>query len=319
MTVELWYGTRPKNPGEQNVLIELFDFLKHRDQHYIMMCDFRARRGNEIDLVILKKDGIFLAELKHCWNPVIGDREGGWKSIEQDGSERTFRNPFKQVMSCSHNWREWFEGNLDQILESAPDSSDTKPYWPFLYIVFYPDLHSDSKIDIEDHPVLAMGLEKFRTVLPIRSDSRYCFETQGMRKIPELLKLTRWYIDPPRSGRDTIPLDAGDIQPPVVRMLVPRHQSPMLKAFHIERDEIIIGRDPNTDLAINNESMTRKHAKICCFDGRWTVTDLNSLNGTFVSYNGDLGTERKVEGTNALKNGSIVRFGEISYTVILDE
>ena len=47
--------------------------------------------------------------------------------------------------------------------------------------------------------------------------------------------------------------------------------------------------------------------------------DLGSTNGTCVSFGGDPGMERAIEDQNALKNGSIVRFGKASYTVLLSE
>jgi pSer/pThr/pTyr-binding forkhead associated (FHA) protein len=133
-----------------------------------------------------------------------------------------------------------------------------------------------------------------------------------------MLKLTQWHIDPPAQSPVTIPL-AGDVHPPIVRMLVPRNTDPPLKVFHIERGLVTVGRDPQCDLPINDESISRKHAEISKAEGRWVVKDLDSKNGTFVSFNGDPHTERRIESINALKNGSIVRFGQVSFTIILED
>ena len=318
MTVELWYGEKPTNPGEQNVLVELYDFLKSKQEHYVLMCNFRTSRGNEIDLMLIKRNAIFLVEVKHFWNKVVGDREGKWRCIEPDGNEFEFGNPYKQIMSRDYNWQAWCERNQAEIVKVTEQERDLIQYRPDKYIVFYPDIPAESEIDIGDHPVQAIGLEKFRTSLPIRTVTGLNFTKKELQAIPRLLKLTQWHIDPPPSGRDTIKLD-GDIQPPVVRMLVPRNPDPILRVFHIERGLVTMGRDSGCDLVVNHDSISRKHAEISRVDNYWAVKDLKSLNGTFVSFNGDPEMERRVDGVNALRNGSIVRFGEISYTVILDE
>ncbi len=319
MTVELWYGNKPKNSGEQDVLVELYDFLKSKKEHYVMMCNFCAGEGHETDLVIIKREGIFLVEVKKYWEKVVGGKnEKEWKSVLSDGEELTFTNPYKQVIQCSYDWTGWCEQKQEDLDSISGRKRNWNRYRPLLYAVFYPTLHPDSEIDIGDHPVQAVGLEKFRTALPIRTVTGLNFTKKELQTIPRLLKLTQWHIEPPPGGRDTMKLE-GDIQPPLSRMLAPRVADPILKVFHIERGLVSIGRDPQCDLTINHPSISRKHAEISRVDNYWAIKDLESLNGTFVSFNGDLDTERQVEGTNAIRNGSIVRFGEISYTVILDE
>lgn len=320
MTVELWYGKKPTNPGEQNVLIELYDFLKSRREYYVLMCVFHSGVGNETDLVILKQDAIFMVELKHYWDRVEGGKDGKWKYVREDGKEGSFDNPYQQVRQCSFDWQKWYQDHQDELEQVSGQQRPPELYRPLEYVVFYPDLHPDSDIQIGDHPVQAMGLGKFRTALLIRSLTGLKFSRQEMQSIPRLQKLTQWHIDPPKDGYKTVKLE-GDIQPPVVRMLVPRNPDPAIRVFHITSGLVTIGRDLKYDISINHDSISRKHAEISRGDNHWVVKDLNSLNGTFVSYNGDPEMVRRVPAneSNALKNGSIVCFGEISYTVILDE
>ena len=49
MSVEIWYGSKPENVSEQNVLIDLYDFLQSQSEHYIV-ANFHAGHGHEIDL-----------------------------------------------------------------------------------------------------------------------------------------------------------------------------------------------------------------------------------------------------------------------------
>lgn len=46
--------------------------------------------------------------------------------------------------------------------------------------------------------------------------------------------------------------------------------------------EIVLGRDPAGDVRVDHESVSRRHARIRHHDGRWTILDLGSKNGTRV-------------------------------------
>ena len=107
--------------------------------------------------------------------------------------------------------------------------------------------------------------------------------------------------------------------PAALSRFIPMHSTFSQPVFHLEKEVITVGRGPDSDLIINDESVSREHAEIRRFADQWIVRDLGSLNGTFVSYSGDPQLERRIERENALKNGSIVRFGQASYTILLNE
>ena len=319
MTVELWYGSKPANPGEQNVLIDLYNFLQPRPEHSVLMSNFHAGRSHEIDLVVLKRDALFVVELKHFWDKLVGSKEGTWAFVRPNDRRRSFRNPYKQVRGSSFGWQDWCREHKDEVEGISGRSRDLRCFEPLEYIVVYPDLHPESELDIGEHPVQAVGFPKFRTTLVIRTAPRFDFTRDELQAIPGLLRLTRWHIEPPVEGDLTVRLDADDFEPPVVRMLVARGHEFSQPTFHLEEETITIGRDPNSDLPIHDESVSRQHAEIRRHDNRWIVRDLGSLNGTFVSYSGDPQLERRIEQENALKNGSIVRFGQASYIFLLHE
>jgi predicted component of type VI protein secretion system len=73
--------------------------------------------------------------------------------------------------------------------------------------------------------------------------------------------------------------------------------------FPLEGDQIIIGRDAASNVAINDAEVSRRHASLMFQGGKYVIEDLGSTNGTFV--NG----QRLVSST-VLKSGDVVSLGE---------
>jgi len=64
----------------------------------------------------------------------------------------------------------------------------------------------------------------------------------------------------------------------------------VLKEYLIDHNEVIIGRDPGSDIQIDNIGVSREHARITKEHSRITkgpgdyfVEDMGSINGTFVN------------------------------------
>jgi len=75
------------------------------------------------------------------------------------------------------------------------------------------------------------------------------------------------------------------------------------KIYPLEAPEIIIGRDANNGVAINDAEVSRKHAKLSLHGSAYVIQDLGSTNGSFV--NG-----QRVTTTQVLNPGDTVSFGE---------
>ena len=75
------------------------------------------------------------------------------------------------------------------------------------------------------------------------------------------------------------------------------------KIYPLEAPEIIVGRDANNTVAINDSEVSRKHAKLSLHGSAYVIQDLGSTNGTFV--NG-----KRVTSTQVLNAGDTVSFGE---------
>ncbi len=59
--------------------------------------------------------------------------------------------------------------------------------------------------------------------------------------------------------------------------------TPQGHRFFLTQKEMIIGRDPNADICVADQSISRKHSKITKKEKKVQLTDLGSSNGTFVN------------------------------------
>jgi pSer/pThr/pTyr-binding forkhead associated (FHA) protein len=70
--------------------------------------------------------------------------------------------------------------------------------------------------------------------------------------------------------------------------------------------EITIGRAENSDLVIDDEFASTRHARLLKVDGAWVVEDLGSTNGTYLDG-------LKISSPVPLRLGSEVRIGKTAF------
>lgn len=75
------------------------------------------------------------------------------------------------------------------------------------------------------------------------------------------------------------------------------------KSFDLIKDESVIGRDPNSDIVIDDIEVSRNHFTITKKGNTFQIEDRNSTNGTFL--NG-----KKLKKLTTIKNGDLISIGE---------
>ncbi len=75
------------------------------------------------------------------------------------------------------------------------------------------------------------------------------------------------------------------------------------KIYPIMKSELAIGRDPKSDILINDAEISRHHAVIKATQDGYTIEDLGSTNGTII--NG-----QRVTGPHLLQPGEMINLGE---------
>jgi hypothetical protein len=53
--------------------------------------------------------------------------------------------------------------------------------------------------------------------------------------------------------------------------------------FSLDKQTLILGRDPRNDISIDHPQVSRRHARITLQEDVWVIEDLESMNGTFVN------------------------------------
>lgn len=53
--------------------------------------------------------------------------------------------------------------------------------------------------------------------------------------------------------------------------------------FYIDRPELTVGRDPESDIFLNDVTVSRRHAVLRMREGDVSIEDAGSLNGTYVN------------------------------------
>ncbi len=71
----------------------------------------------------------------------------------------------------------------------------------------------------------------------------------------------------------------------------------------LEADELWVGRLPDMDIAIDTESVSRRHARVLRLADGWYVEDMGSTNGSFVN-------DVRLEQPRRLTDGDQLRFGD---------
>jgi hypothetical protein len=108
----------------------------------------------------------------------------------------------------------------------------------------------------------------------------------------------------PVASRRTV-LVADKRKPPVVGWFVVLTGEQKGEDFRIREGQNTIGSAPDADIVIHDSAISGKHASLRYKDEKFTITDLDSTNGTFLNDRSDAIAREE------LKENDIVRIGEV--------
>src|SRR5262245_14000249 len=107
---------------------------------------------------------------------------------------------------------------------------------------------------------------------------------------------------------DVMPSRAAGALPPGMALLVVRRGPNAGARFLLERDVTTSGRHPDSDIFLDDVTVSRRHAEFHRAISGFTVRDVGSLNGTYVN-------RERVESAT-LSNGDEVQIGKFRLVFI---
>ena len=108
------------------------------------------------------------------------------------------------------------------------------------------------------------------------------------------------FIPEPGEATDDMSVEFGDM-PPGVGILVVKRGPNIGSRFALEKDVVLAGRHPDSDIFLDDVTVSRRHAEIARAEGGYVVRDAGSLNGTYLN-------RQRVE-SSPLANGDELQIG----------
>jgi len=90
------------------------------------------------------------------------------------------------------------------------------------------------------------------------------------------------FIPEPGEVSDDLSVEFGDM-PPGVGVLVVKRGPNIGSRFALEKDVVLAGRHPDSDIFLDDVTVSRRHAEIARTEVGYVVRDAGSLNGTYLN------------------------------------
>ncbi len=86
------------------------------------------------------------------------------------------------------------------------------------------------------------------------------------------------------------------------------NQEKMVESRLFNTPDVIIGRDPQCDCPIANETISARHARLSFHHNQWWLEDLLSTNGTYIN-------QERVDVPTVIISGDEIRCGQVNLNV----
>lgn len=136
--------------------------------------------------------------------------------------------------------------------------------------------------------------------------ARYC-EKCGALLIPEETGSETTMSMQPGQEEDTAGIAAG-LPAEGMAIIVRSGGGRAGEAYVLERDKLSIGRSPDSDIFLDDVTVSRRHAVLVRRGRSFAIEDLGSLNGTFVN--------RRRMDVKTLEDGDEVQIGKYKLTFL---
>jgi pSer/pThr/pTyr-binding forkhead associated (FHA) protein len=133
---------------------------------------------------------------------------------------------------------------------------------------------------------------------PNRDDARFCAECGAPLEPDATVSLTP--VEAEDEGQDDFPFPRDELEPGQALLLVKRGPNAG-STFLIQQDMTSAGRNPDSDVFLDDITVSRKHAVFERRDGGFFVKDQGSLNGIYV--NGEQVDETKLASHDEVQIG----------------
>ena len=111
----------------------------------------------------------------------------------------------------------------------------------------------------------------------------------------------------PEASADAQNAHAGGIEGPALAVRAGGGISG--EVFHLTQGAVTIGRDPSCDIFLDDVTVSREHATVSVSGAAVTLTDLVSLNGTYVN-------RRRIDSDEQLIDGDELQIGKFRLVFI---
>lgn len=193
MAVQVWIGEKPEHPNERRAIVALANGLERLEGLYLLLVNFNVG-GRTNDLTVIKHNGIFVIELKHCDGKIVGGVNGPWYIEGENGEQKQLNpgrsNPYNQVVSCYYSLTNFLNKNRRQFLSEYKAKIINFRSSQRLVVVS-PRIREGSRLDL-DWKVHVRGLDELPSFLVTEFSNDFELTDEEMIAIPKLLHCTRW-------------------------------------------------------------------------------------------------------------------------------
>jgi pSer/pThr/pTyr-binding forkhead associated (FHA) protein len=142
----------------------------------------------------------------------------------------------------------------------------------------------------------------------VAEGANYCPKCGAFQGAPEPTKedvTTATYVIDDQTG-ELKPVDVGDVAAQSGALVIRSGGGRVGQSFPMTGEKMTIGRSPETDVFLDDVTVSREHATLVRRGGDWYLDDSGSLNGTYVN--------RQRVDSHRLADGDELQIGKFKLT-----